>query len=104
MVIASLGLVATRSLLLAPRPPCSSMLASLLVHVGGTPGRGYGIGIRHQSVALGATESLLRGIRALECTMGNTWIVDLRHYLTPTGAMADMPPRARILAEYFASI
>ena len=36
--------------------------------------------------------------------MGNTWIVDLRHYLTPTGAMADMPPRARILAEYFASI
>jgi hypothetical protein len=36
--------------------------------------------------------------------MGNTWIVDLRHYLTPTGAMAPMPSRARLLAEYFASI
>jgi hypothetical protein len=36
--------------------------------------------------------------------MGNTWIVDLRHYLTPTGAMAPMPSRGRILAEYFASI
>lgn len=36
--------------------------------------------------------------------MGNTWIVDLRHYLTPAGAMAEMPPRARILAGYFASI
>jgi hypothetical protein len=36
--------------------------------------------------------------------MGNTWIVDLRHYLDPSGAFADMPPRARLLAEYFASI
>jgi hypothetical protein len=36
--------------------------------------------------------------------VGNTWIVDLRHYLTPNGAMAEMPPRARILAEYFAAI
>jgi len=36
--------------------------------------------------------------------MGNTWIVDLQHYLTPTGAMAPMPLRARLLAEYFASI
>jgi hypothetical protein len=36
--------------------------------------------------------------------VGNTWIVDLRHYLTPAGALAKMPPRARILAEYFASI
>jgi len=36
--------------------------------------------------------------------MGNTWIVDLRHFLTPTGALADMPSRARLLAEYFASI
>jgi hypothetical protein len=36
--------------------------------------------------------------------MGNTWIVDLRHYLTPAGALADMPSRARLLAEYFASI
>lgn len=36
--------------------------------------------------------------------MGNTWVVDLRHYLTPAGAMADTPPRARLLAEYFASI
>lgn len=36
--------------------------------------------------------------------MANTWIVDLRHYLTPAGAIADMPSRARLLAEYFASI
>jgi len=36
--------------------------------------------------------------------MVNTWIVDLRHYLTPTGALAPMPSRARLLAEYFASI
>ena len=36
--------------------------------------------------------------------MGNSWIVDLRHYLTPAGAMAEMPNRARLLAEYFASI
>jgi hypothetical protein len=36
--------------------------------------------------------------------MGNTWIVDLRHYLTPMGAMADMPKPARLLADYFASI
>lgn len=36
--------------------------------------------------------------------MGNTWVIDLRHYLTPAGAIADMPPRARHLAEYFASI
>ena len=36
--------------------------------------------------------------------MGNTWIVDLRHYLAPSGAMAQMPSRARLLAEYFARI
>lgn len=36
--------------------------------------------------------------------MGNTWIVDLRHYLAPSGAIAEMPRRARLLAEYFASI
>src|ERR1700761_2978650 len=36
--------------------------------------------------------------------MGNTWIVDQRHYLDASGALADMPPRARLLAEYFASI
>jgi hypothetical protein len=36
--------------------------------------------------------------------MGNTWIVDLRHYLTPAGAIAEMPAPARKLAEYFASI
>ena len=36
--------------------------------------------------------------------MGNTWIVDLRHYLDPAGAIAEMPSRARLLAEYFASI
>jgi len=36
--------------------------------------------------------------------MGNTWIVDLTHYLTPAGAIADIPTRARLLAQYFASI
>lgn len=36
--------------------------------------------------------------------MSNTWVTDLRHYLTPSGAIAEMPPRARRLAEYFASI
>ena len=36
--------------------------------------------------------------------MGDTWIVDLQHYLTPTGAFAPMPKEARRLAEYFASI
>jgi hypothetical protein len=36
--------------------------------------------------------------------MGDTWIVDLRHYLDPSGAFADMPTPARLLAEYFASI
>ena len=36
--------------------------------------------------------------------MGNTWIVDLRHYLTPAGAMAEMPSRARLLANYFGRI
>ncbi len=36
--------------------------------------------------------------------MSNTWVTDLRHYLTASGAMAEMLPRARRLAEYFASI
>lgn len=36
--------------------------------------------------------------------MADTWIADLRHYLAPSGAMADMPAPARRLAEYFASI
>ena len=36
--------------------------------------------------------------------MGNTWVVDLRHYLDPSGAFADMPTPARLLAEHFASI
>jgi hypothetical protein len=41
----------------------------------------------------------------VEKTVGNTWIVDLRDYLTPAGALTvDMPARARLLAEYFASI
>jgi hypothetical protein len=40
-----------------------------------------------------------------ERTVGNTWIIDLRDYLTPAGALAaELPARARILAEYFASI
>jgi hypothetical protein len=36
--------------------------------------------------------------------MGSTWIVDLRHYLDPSGAFADMPTPSRPLAECFASI
>jgi hypothetical protein len=34
--------------------------------------------------------------------VGNTWIVDLRHFLTSEGAIIDFAGRAR--AEYFASI
>jgi hypothetical protein len=34
----------------------------------------------------------------------NTWIIDLRCYLTPTGAMVELPSRARLFAEYIASI
>jgi hypothetical protein len=34
--------------------------------------------------------------------VGNTWIVDLRDFLTPDGTIIDFPGRAR--AEYFASI
>lgn len=34
---------------------------------------------------------------------GNTWIIDLSHHLTTAGAIADMPARARMLAEYLAS-
>ena len=36
--------------------------------------------------------------------MGNTWIVDLRHYLDPSGAFPNLPSRARLLAEYFAIV
>ena len=36
--------------------------------------------------------------------MVNTWIVDLRHYLTPAGALLGEPKLARKLAEYFAQI
>jgi hypothetical protein len=36
--------------------------------------------------------------------VGNTWVIDLQHFLAPTGALADMPSQARLLAEYFASI
>jgi hypothetical protein len=34
--------------------------------------------------------------------VGNTWVVDLRHFLTPDGAIVDFAGRA--LAEHFASI
>jgi hypothetical protein len=36
--------------------------------------------------------------------LSDTWIIDLQHYLTPTGAFADLTPRGRRLAEYCASI
>ena len=36
--------------------------------------------------------------------MGDTWSVDLSHYLTAHGAIADMPRPAQLLADYFARI
>jgi hypothetical protein len=36
--------------------------------------------------------------------MADTWIVDLRHYLTPVGTLAALPTRGRVLAEYFTQI
>ena len=36
--------------------------------------------------------------------MKTGWVVDLRHFLGPSGAIADMPAPARRVAEYFASI
>jgi hypothetical protein len=36
--------------------------------------------------------------------MANTWIIDLRHYLKPNGALAELPGRTRRLAEYWAEI
>jgi hypothetical protein len=37
--------------------------------------------------------------------MPNTWVVDLRHFLAATGALApDLPRSARRLAEYWADI
>ena len=47
---------------------------------------------------------IARAELALAANASNTWIVDLRHYLTPAGALAPMPSRARLLAEYFARI
>jgi len=42
-------------------------------------------------------------VRLIE-SMADTWIVDLRHYMTPAGTIADLPPRARILARYCTQI
>lgn len=36
--------------------------------------------------------------------MRTGWVVDLRHFLAPSGAIAELPGPARRLAEYFASI
>ena len=36
--------------------------------------------------------------------MGSISVVDLRHYLTPAGALVELPRHARTLAEYFVSI
>lgn len=36
--------------------------------------------------------------------MRTGWVIDLRHFLAPSGAIAEMPAPARRLAEYFASI
>jgi hypothetical protein len=37
-------------------------------------------------------------------SMGSIWIVNLRHYLTPAGTVAELPPRTRILAQYWTQI
>ena len=36
--------------------------------------------------------------------MGNAWITDLRHFVNEDGSLANMPNRARALAEYFGRI
>jgi hypothetical protein len=36
--------------------------------------------------------------------MPDTWVIDLRHYLKPDGQLAEMPGRARHLAEYWTQI
>jgi hypothetical protein len=36
--------------------------------------------------------------------MSNTWIIDLRHYLTPVGTLAGLPGPGRILADYWTKI
>jgi hypothetical protein len=36
--------------------------------------------------------------------VGNTWIVDLQHFLTSAGTLAELPRPARILAEYWTQI
>jgi hypothetical protein len=36
--------------------------------------------------------------------MPNSWVVDLRHFLTPAGALAALPRPARALAEYWTQI
>lgn len=49
--------------------------------------------LRQRPAALRSSSILLVG-----ACLANTWIIDLSHYLTPTGAMvADMTPRARRL-------
>jgi hypothetical protein len=39
-----------------------------------------------------------------ELQVANTWIVDLRHYLTPAGTLVALSTRGRVLAEYFTQI
>ena len=36
--------------------------------------------------------------------MGDTWVIDLRHYLDEDGSLADMPAEATNLAMFFGSI
>jgi predicted RNA-binding Zn-ribbon protein involved in translation (DUF1610 family) len=36
--------------------------------------------------------------------MVDTWVVDLRHFITPAGALAALPQPARVLAEYWTQI
>jgi hypothetical protein len=43
-------------------------------------------------------------IREVERKMGNSWIVNLRHFLEPSGALAPLSGRGLRLAEYWTQI
>jgi hypothetical protein len=59
-------------------------------------------------IARGVLESLCslddHLIYGLMDWMANTWIVDLRHFLTSAGTLAPLPSSARILAQYWTHI
>jgi hypothetical protein len=61
-----------------------------------------------RTISRGALESLYslddHRIYALMDPMANTWIVDLRQFLTSAGTLAPLPSRARILAQHWTRI